>query len=230
MCHLKAFIFNLRFQLLVFISSTISSKTPRHDMLIVAGDMNAKVGGNNKYREKTMGKEGLGEMNNNGERLYHLCSENDLVISGSTYQHKNIHKYTWTSPDGKTTNQINHILINRRWRRSLQDVKARRGADIGSDHQLVLGKLTLKLRKNKQRKERERQYDVSKLKDSGVKSDFQTEIKNRFRVLQDEQELNIAKFNEKIREAADKTLGYRRRKKESWISQAHRRMWQGGKK
>ena len=87
-----------------------------------------------------MGRQSIGEMNNNGERFYELCSENNLIIGGTTFQHKDIHKYTWTSPDGKTRNQIDHIIINRRWRRSLQDVKAKRGADIGSDHNLVVAK------------------------------------------------------------------------------------------
>jgi len=31
------------------------------------------------------------------------------------FQHRNIHKYTWTSPDGKTYNQIDQILKDRRW-------------------------------------------------------------------------------------------------------------------
>lgn len=192
---------------------------PSHDMLIVAGDMNAKVGANNQQKERTMGKQGLGEMNNNGERLYQLCSENDLVIGGTTFQHRDVHKYTWTSPDGKTRNQIDHLIINRKWRRSLQDVKTKRGADVGSDHQLVIGKLCLKLRKEKASKVRDRLYDTGKLKDQDTRAEFQLEIRNRFRVLQDdEQDLTIDNFNQAMNQAAEATLGYKRKHKESWIS------------
>jgi len=52
----------------------------RHDMKIVMGDLNAKVGDNNISYERTMGKEGCGDMNENGERLVDLCTTYDLVI------------------------------------------------------------------------------------------------------------------------------------------------------
>ena len=53
------------------------------------------------------------------------------------FPHKDVHKLTWVSPGGRDKNQIDHIAINGKWKRSLQDVRARRGADIGSDHHLV---------------------------------------------------------------------------------------------
>jgi hypothetical protein len=37
------------------------------------------------------------------------------VVVKSMFPLQNIHKYTWTSPDGKTRNQMDHILIDRRW-------------------------------------------------------------------------------------------------------------------
>ena len=83
-----------------------------------------------------MGKPGLGEINDNGERQLSYCSENKLRVGGSLFAHKNIHKGTWRSPNGLTVNQIDHICLSRRWISSLQDVQVNRGADFGSDHYL----------------------------------------------------------------------------------------------
>ena len=58
----------------------------------------AKVGYNNTGFEQTMGRHGIGQMNENGERLAELCAHNKFV-EGSIFAHKRIHKATLISPD-----------------------------------------------------------------------------------------------------------------------------------
>jgi hypothetical protein len=63
-----------------------------------------------------MGKYGCGNINDNGERLVDLCGTNNLVIGGTIFPHREIHKLTWISPNGRDKNQIYHIIINEKWR------------------------------------------------------------------------------------------------------------------
>ncbi|VDO90785.1 unnamed protein product [Schistosoma margrebowiei] len=92
---------------------SIVEKCQTKDLTILMGDFNAKVGTDNTGYEDIMGRHGLGERNENGERFANLCAFNKLVIGGTIFPHKCIHKTTWTSPNHTTQNQIDHICINK---------------------------------------------------------------------------------------------------------------------
>ncbi|XP_053229020.1 craniofacial development protein 2-like, partial [Podarcis raffonei] len=119
--------------------------TPKKDVLLIIGDWNAKVG--SQEIKGTTGKFGLGVQNKAGQRLIEFCQENKLVITNTLFQQNKRRLYTWTSPDGQHRNQIDNILCSQRWRSSIQSAKTRLGADCGSDHQLLIAKLKLKLKK-----------------------------------------------------------------------------------
>ena len=124
-----------------------------HDMLVITGDMNAKVGEDNRGYEGIMSRHGIGRMNDNGERLCEFCDMNELIITGTWFPHRDIHEATWVSPDGKTRNQIDHVLINKKFRKSVIDTRVYRSADIGSDHHLVCTKVKLRLRKQQSKEQ-----------------------------------------------------------------------------
>lgn len=127
-----------------------------------------------------LGRHGCGVQNNNGEHLVDFCLENNCIIGGTIFPQKDIHKLTWRSPDGLTTNQTDHILINRKWRRSLQDVRVCHGTDANSDHYLVTASIKLKLRTIKQQGQHRRQLDISKLKCPNKNKEFVLGLRNRF--------------------------------------------------
>ena len=56
-------------------------------------------------------------------------------------------KWTWQSSNGVTRNIIDFILVGRRWRNSITMCRAFPSTDIGSDHQLVMAGVKLKLSK-----------------------------------------------------------------------------------
>ena len=111
----------------------------------IIGDSNAK--GGSQETPGVTGKLGLGVQNEAGQRLIEFCQENILVIANTLFQQHKRRLYTWISPDGQHQNQINYILCSQRWRSSIQSAKARPGADSGSDHELLIAKFRLKLKK-----------------------------------------------------------------------------------
>ena len=119
--------------------------TPKKDVLFIIVDWNAKVGSQETHG--VTGKFGLGMQNEAGQRLIEFCQENALVIANTLFQQHKRRLYTWTSPDGQHQNQIDYILCSQRWRSSIQSTKRRPGADCGSDHELLITKFRLKLKK-----------------------------------------------------------------------------------
>ena len=91
-------------------------------------------------------------------------------------QHKR-RLYTWTSPDGQHRNQIDYILCSQRWGSSIQSTKTRPGADCGSDHELLLTKFILKLKKVG-KTTRPFSYDLNK-----IPYDYTVKVRNRFKGL-----------------------------------------------
>ena len=118
--------------------------TPQIDVLFIIGDWDAKVGSQEIPGVK--GKFGLGIQNEAGQRPIEFCQENALVITNTLFQQHKRRLYTWTSPNGQHQNQIDYILCSQRWRSSIQS-KTRPGADCGSDHELLIAKFRLKLKK-----------------------------------------------------------------------------------
>ena len=120
-------------------------RTPKRDVLFIIGDWNAKVG--SQETPGVTGKFGLGMRKEAGQRLIEFCQENALVIANTLFQQHNRRLYAWTSPDGQHRNQIDYILSSQRWRSSIQSTITRPGADCGSDHELLISKFRLKLKK-----------------------------------------------------------------------------------
>ena len=89
----------------------------------------------------------FGVQNEAGQRLIEFCQENTLVKANTLFQQHERRLCTWTSPDGQHRNQIDYILCSQRWRSSIQSTETRPGADCGSDHELLITKCRLKLKK-----------------------------------------------------------------------------------
>ena len=83
-----------------------------------------------------MGIQGFGWVNQNGDRFSDVCVKYNFIIGRKLFKHRIIHKITWRFPDENTVREIDRVIKNQKCRRSLQVVRASRGAGVGSDTSL----------------------------------------------------------------------------------------------
>ena len=115
--------------------------------------------------------------NEAGQRLIEFCQENALVIANTLFQQHKRRLYTWTSPDGQHRNQTDIYSLQPKMRTSIQSTKTRPGADCGSDHELLITKFRLTLKKVG-KTTRPFKYDLSQ-----IPYDYTVEVRNRFKGL-----------------------------------------------
>jgi exonuclease III len=128
---------------------SVFDQFPRYDKKILLSDFNAKVGTENIFKP-AIRNERLHELcneisNYNGVRVVNVATSKNLVVKSTMFPHRSIRKYTWTSPEGNTHNQIDHILVDQRLHSSILDVRSFRGADCDTDHNLVVAKVRERL-------------------------------------------------------------------------------------
>ena len=194
----------------------------KNDIVIVMGDLNAKVGWDNTGYERTMGSHGVGTRNENGERLCDFCPLNGLVITGTLFPHKDIHKRTYMSRDHRVTNQIDHLVISGSFRSSVLDSRVQRGADVNSDHYLVKTRIKLRLNTHKQQNKVRPRLDVERLKVEETRREYNEAVRKRLqetREVTDDVDKEWEHRRKAYVESAKEVLGFRKGRSKPWISQ-----------
>ena len=126
-------------------------------------------------------------------------------------------------PHGETHNNIDQILVNQQYRRSILDTRVRRGADAASDHHLVQTRVRFKLKKIIKPTSSRIRYDVDKLRHEAVREEFTLELRNRFAVLEaedDDYDINSkwAQFSQAYNNTAENVLGRKKKSSKPWIN------------
>lgn len=116
---------------------------PRNDHLILMGDFNVRVGRKIEAWGGVIGRHGEEVKNRNGQKQLDLYAANELVVLNTHYQHKDIHRYTWESRRRGLRSIINYFTVKKVLRPGVADAKMIRGAELDSDHYLVLMKVDL---------------------------------------------------------------------------------------
>uniref|UniRef100_A0A8D8W1T6 Craniofacial development protein 2 n=1 Tax=Cacopsylla melanoneura TaxID=428564 RepID=A0A8D8W1T6_9HEMI len=148
----------------------ITEKIPKHEVLIIMGDFNAKLGAG--IKTQYIGAHGLGDRNERGDLLEKFVEDSELVVTNTFFQLPPRRLYTWKSPQDKpekvTRNQIDYILVNKRFRNSFTSVKTYPGADIESDHVPLVGVFRIKLKRIQKKKPQSFDMRLLKYQDTKI--------------------------------------------------------------
>ncbi|CAF2249578.1 unnamed protein product [Rotaria magnacalcarata] len=155
-----------------------------NDMLIIMGDLNARVGGNQQQLASinSVGPFTVDVENENGARLVEWCEINNIVVSNTFFQHKLLHQTSWMHPGNKIWHMIDYTLVNKKFRSSVEDVRMYRRASGGieTDHHLMRTKIKIHLKsRRKGVLQKKTSIDAVKLKDEKLVEAFQKGLRER---------------------------------------------------
>ncbi len=121
-------------------------------LVIVMGDFNARIG---RQLKGVVGSHGLASDNSdNSDRLVAFASSHDMTITNTMFPHRRIHQASWYPPNARAAPSMkDFILVKRRLNPSVLDTRVYRGADIDSDHRLVVCKSEVKVEEDMKRNE-----------------------------------------------------------------------------
>ena len=163
--------------------SSLVRSIPKHNMLVIGGDMNAQIGknGNNKYSLHNTS-------NRNGQHLADFMIENRLAGLNTNYQKRKGKLWTYTYANN-TKAQIDFVLINKKWKNSAMNCEAYSSFEgVSTDHRIVTAKIRLSLRKNAKRSATTKHYDWALLNNKDIRDKYVLELRNRFETLQERTE------------------------------------------
>ena len=199
--------------------STVRQNWKHGERLVVMGDFNSKVG--KEREENIVGPYGLGERNENGDLMVDFCREFGLVVTNTWNEQRVEERHTWISPDGRTRNQIDYILIDKRYRNSVTNSKSRPEADCGSDHNPVVADVETRLKRTKNVR-RTKRWNLKKLELETNRTNFQEMISAKIDNLVDLEDINDAweKLKKNIHDTADEICGQKGiQPKKIWMTQ-----------
>jgi hypothetical protein len=191
------------------------------DYVVVMGDWNAIVGEERDGNE--IGQYGLGVRNERGQIMVDFCKRMNLIVSNTWYKQPNRRRYTWKKPGDTGRFQLDYILVKQRFRNSVKSAKSYPGADMDSDHNLVLAKVQIKLKKIKRTMQRKKWMLQGLEKKAKSFQDKMSEWAKTQDRMNNSRNINEdwKEFSTAVIENAEAIIGYRgaKRAKKPWITE-----------
>lgn len=193
---------------------------PGRDTLLVLGDFNAQTGMDRDGYEACVGPHGSGTRCQNGSMLLDFAKGRGLRVAGSWFQRPESHRWTFYSNAGGTPREIDHILVNGRWR-LLHNCRVYQSAQFfNADHRLIIATLKLRIKSKRMPRSGQLKLDLDSLKDARVAEEFALGLGEGLRDLgdSDDPEVLWGGFKTTTLEVAGRCLGTPCRARKSFVS------------
>ncbi|CAF3749773.1 unnamed protein product [Rotaria sp. Silwood1] len=229
---------NIEADYMAFLDTVLTAmeSVPMKDFILFLGDFNAHVGNDSQTWNGVIGLNGDQDLNNQGRCLLDFCATSGLSIMNTFFQHKNIHKYTWYKTGGSMAQRslIDFVIVSQNLRRAVTDVRVKRGAELSTDHHLVVCILEISsnhpIRKTKSKKITRIRWEA--LADEEARRKFAKEVNQRYSQLPSKEtdiELEWFLFRTALMEAAAEACGTKQigfqhgQKKTAWWNEQVRK-------
>jgi len=197
-------------------------KTRKDGIITILGDFNAKVG--EGEHGSAVSRYGLGERNERGDRLVEFAKQHEIIICNTIFKNHKRRLYTWKSPRDMVRNQIDYIMVNKRYRNSILKCHTYPSADCNSDHVTLAAKCRIRLQKcSKNNEKKKSRINISPLKDREVAQKFAKEVEKEVgNINTDEEEIENVwrKWKEGVINAAKTTIPEKKTaRRKQWMTE-----------
>lgn len=134
--------------------------------------------------------------NEREDQFTRFCLDEQLVVTNTFFRLLKRRLYTWKSPADSSKeivrNQIDYLTINKRFRNAVKSVKTYPGADMPSDHNLLMAQICLRFKITNLSK-RTPKVDRQKTKDTKLYQMVTLEMEKKFLAQSRTQQTDVEK-------------------------------------